>query len=152
MISNNDGRNHQWISPQDDKLLTVIALCIKDKLRTNGVFCRKGWASIMREMCDEYGPGFDRTRIKNRLRTLKTNYANVKKRIREYGFGWIDDKRMVTADWAVWEEYCAVYTNNTTFYYRYLLCDMCPYVHFAWLFYRTTTFGHQNTRARASLL
>ncbi|KAL4179661.1 hypothetical protein AMTRI_Chr13g121190 [Amborella trichopoda] len=119
MNPNNDGRNYNWTSPQDDKLLDVIARCAKDNLMTNGVFRREGWAKITREMYDEYGTGFDRRRINNILRTFKTNYTNIKKLLGESGFGWIEN-------------------------------SMCPYVHFAMLFYRITTVGHQNTRARAS--
>ncbi|KAL4204055.1 hypothetical protein AMTRI_Chr01g107800 [Amborella trichopoda] len=121
MSSNNDGRNYQWMTPQDVKLLDVMASYVKDKLRMNGVFCREN---------------------KNRLRTLKINYANIKTLIEESGFRWIEDRRMVTTDFAVCEEY----------WVNYLLCNMCLYVHFAWLFYHKITVWHQNTKVRASLL
>ncbi|KAL4192927.1 hypothetical protein AMTRI_Chr06g196740 [Amborella trichopoda] len=127
MSSNNNKRNYQWTSLQENKLLDGMALCVNDKLTTNVVFCNKGWARITCEMCDKDGLEFDRTRIKNRHRTLKTNYANIKKIIRESEFRWIEYRRM---------------TNNTTFYKKYLLCNIRPYVDFAWLFYYRDTSGH----------
>ncbi|KAL4187196.1 hypothetical protein AMTRI_Chr09g37880 [Amborella trichopoda] len=101
-----------------------MARCAKDNLMSNGVFCREGWVRIMSEMCDTYDPGYDRRRIKSRLQTLKTNYSNINKVLAEFMFGWVEERMMVTADW----------------------------VHLAMLFYRRTTIGHQNIRARASLL
>ncbi|KAL4185007.1 hypothetical protein AMTRI_Chr10g228440 [Amborella trichopoda] len=122
---------YQWTSPHDDKLLEVMAHCVRDNLRTNGAFCREAWARITRKI-----------KIKNRLWTLRTNYVNIKILIEEFGFRWIEEMWMVTTDWVVWEEYCL----------NYLLCNQCLCVHFAWLFYRKITVGHQNTRVRASLL
>ncbi|KAL4184894.1 hypothetical protein AMTRI_Chr10g3310 [Amborella trichopoda] len=73
-----------WMSPQDDKLLNVMARCAEENLMMNGLF----W--------------FDQRRIKNRLRTLMTNYSNIKKLFAESGFGRVEERRMIIVNWAVW--------------------------------------------------
>ncbi|KAL4191221.1 hypothetical protein AMTRI_Chr07g28710 [Amborella trichopoda] len=83
MSSDNVGSNYQWTVLQNESLLEIKADYARKGMRANGQFVRDAWAIIICHMCQQYGPGL----------------------ISKYGFGWNEDRRMISTSWDVWEEY-----------------------------------------------
>lgn len=52
-----------------------------------------------------FGPKFKKDKLKNRRKTYRRWYNNVKQMLNLSGFGWNEETRMVTAETAVWEDY-----------------------------------------------
>ena len=59
-------------------------------------------------MKTQYGDFFSKDKLKNRFKTLKKTYADLKAMLDLSGFGWDDARKMVTAEPQVWKEYVAV--------------------------------------------
>ena len=59
-------------------------------------------------MMEKFGDDYDKGKIRNRLRTLKTCYKHIKTLIGLSGFGWDEERKKVTAEAGVWDDYIAV--------------------------------------------
>ncbi|XXG77703.1 hypothetical protein AAC387_Pa08g1807 [Persea americana] len=60
-------------------------------------------------MKTQYGDFFSKDKLKNRFKTLKKTYADLKAMLDLSGFGWDDARKMVTAEPQVWKEYVAAH-------------------------------------------
>ncbi|XP_060170060.1 uncharacterized protein LOC132600733 isoform X2 [Lycium barbarum] len=62
-----------------------------------------------------YGDKLDKTKMKNRMRTLKKTYATMKRMIQHSGFGWNEETRKVDAEDDVWEQYLAAHPKDSQY-------------------------------------
>ena len=66
------------------------------------------WKEIEQKMMEKFGDDYDKGRIRNCLRTLKTRYKQIKTLIGLSGFGSEDKEKKVTAEDQVWDDYVKV--------------------------------------------
>ncbi|XXG79650.1 hypothetical protein AAC387_Pa09g0677 [Persea americana] len=71
-------------------------------------------------MKTQYGDFFSKDKLKNRFKTLKKTYADLKAMLDLSGFGWDDARKMVIVEPQVWKEYVvahpkAAHYKNKTF-------------------------------------
>lgn len=59
-------------------------------------------------MKNKFGDAYDRSKIRNRLRTLKGHYYHIKTLVELSGFGWDDITKSVTANEEVWNDFIKV--------------------------------------------
>ena len=52
-----------------------------------------------------HGAFFSKDKLKNRFKTLKKTYGDLKAMLDLSGFGWNDTRKMVIAEPDVWKEY-----------------------------------------------
>ncbi|XP_009804065.1 uncharacterized protein LOC107777904 [Nicotiana tabacum] len=62
-----------------------------------------------------YGDKLDKTKMKNRMRTLKKTYATMKRMVQHSGFGWNEETRKVDAENDVWEQYLAAHPKDAQY-------------------------------------
>ncbi|XP_059310669.1 uncharacterized protein At2g29880-like [Lycium ferocissimum] len=62
-----------------------------------------------------YGDKLDKTKMKNRMRTLKKTYATMKRMIQHSGFGWNEETRKVDAEDDVWEQTFAAHPKDAQY-------------------------------------
>ena len=65
----------------------------------------EGWSEIMKQMKTQFGTDFKKDKLKNHFKSFKTWYSVMKTLVNLSGFGWDEDKKMVTAENGVWDDY-----------------------------------------------
>ncbi|XP_060200117.1 uncharacterized protein LOC132628349 [Lycium barbarum] len=94
----------KWSEVQDEHFIYFIAEQVKLGRTQQGGLTTEGWDGVEREMNKLYGDKLDKTKMKNRMRTLKKTYATMKRMIQHSGFGWNEETRKVDAEDDVWEK------------------------------------------------
>ncbi|XXG62153.1 hypothetical protein AAC387_Pa05g0576 [Persea americana] len=69
-------------------------------------------------MKDKFRDAYDKSKIRNRLRTLKSHYNQIKTFIGLSGFGWDDVTKKVTASEEVWDDFIKAHPNYEFFRHR----------------------------------
>ncbi|XP_016440075.2 uncharacterized protein LOC107765891 [Nicotiana tabacum] len=86
-----------------------------------GGLTTEGWDGVEREMNKLYGDKLDKTKMKNRMRTLKKTYATMKRTAQHSGFGWNEETRKFDAEDDVWEQYLAAHPKDAKYKTKKLL-------------------------------
>ncbi|RWR92102.1 Myb/SANT-like domain-containing protein [Cinnamomum micranthum f. kanehirae] len=102
-------KNLKWTPLQDDTLIQLMLDQCKDGRNIKGGFTCEGWNLLTKEMKTQYGDFFSKDKLKNRFKTLKKTYGDLKAMLDLSGFGWDDTRKMVTAEPQVWKEYVAAH-------------------------------------------
>ncbi|XP_060182443.1 uncharacterized protein At2g29880-like [Lycium barbarum] len=92
----------KWSEVQDEHFIYFIAEQVKLGRTQQGGLTTEGWDGVEREMNKLYGDKLDKTKMKNRMRTLKKTRATMKRMIQHSGFGWNEETRKVDAEDDVW--------------------------------------------------
>ena len=93
---------------QDDTLIQLMVEQCKEGRGIKGGFTCEGWDLLTKEIKTAHGSFFSKDKLKNRFKTLKKTYGDLKAMLDLSGFGWDDTRKMVTAEPDVWKEYVAV--------------------------------------------
>ncbi|XXG77557.1 hypothetical protein AAC387_Pa08g1690 [Persea americana] len=111
-------KNLKWTPLQDDTLTQLMLDQCEKGRNIKGGFTCEWWDLLTKEMKTQYGDFFSKDKLKNRFKTLKKTYVDLKAMLDLSGFGWDDARKMVTAEPQVWKEYVAAhpkaahYTNK----------------------------------------
>ena len=98
-------KNLKWTPMQDDTLIQLMVEQCKEGRSIKGGFTCEGWNLLTKEMKTAHGAFFKRDKLKNRFKTLKKTYGDLKAMLDLSGFGWNDTRKMVIAEPDVWKEY-----------------------------------------------
>ena len=79
--------NLKWTPPYDEKLIEVMVDQCREVHGIKGGFTCEGWNLLTRKMKSEFGESFTEDKLKNRFKTLKKTYANMKAMLDLSGFG-----------------------------------------------------------------
>lgn len=101
-------RNMKWTNRQDDILIHFMREQCKDKKSIPGGFNAEGWNTMTKQMKKQFGTDFTKDKLKNRFKTFKKWYKGMKTILNSNGFGWDEDKKMITAEMKVWDDYIVV--------------------------------------------
>ena len=101
-------RNIKWTNTNDVVLLHIMLEMRKEGKVIPGGFTSEGWALITKEMQTKFGPEFSKDKLKNRLKSYKTWYSAMKAMLNLGGFGWDEERKKVTVEAGVWDDYIAV--------------------------------------------
>ncbi|XXG62854.1 hypothetical protein AAC387_Pa05g1154 [Persea americana] len=122
-------RNKKWINTNDVALLHIMLEMRKEgKVLPRG-FTSKGWALITKEMQTKFEPEFNKDKLKNRLKSYKKWYSAMKVMLNLSGFGWYEERKKVTAEAGVWDDYIAAHPGASMYRSRsmpdyYILCEI----------------------------
>lgn len=97
-------RNMRWTNRQDEKFIYFMCEQGKQGKSIPGGFTTEGWNEITKQMKKQFGNDFDKSKLKNRFKSYKKWYSGMKTLLNLSGFGWDEDKKMVTAETAVWDD------------------------------------------------
>ncbi|KAL4192011.1 hypothetical protein AMTRI_Chr06g170120 [Amborella trichopoda] len=98
-------KNYYWNAHQDDYFIDLMVNEVSRGRKTGGVFHKDAWNAMTKAMKAKYGEDFDKDRLRNRLKTIKGQYSNVKQLLQQSGFWWNEETKMVTGDEAVWDDF-----------------------------------------------
>ncbi|RWR73164.1 Myb/SANT-like domain-containing protein [Cinnamomum micranthum f. kanehirae] len=104
-------KNISWTDYSNDYLMDLFIEQVKLGRKDEGGYTTEGWKEIERKMMEKFGDDYDKGKIRNRLRTLKTRYKQIKTLIGLSGFGWDDKEKKVTAEDQVWDDYVKVHPD-----------------------------------------
>lgn len=103
-----DKKNVTWTEIADEFLTNVLIEQITLGRKDGIGFTSEGWREIERKMKEKFGDAYDKAKIRNRLRTVKSHYNHIKILMGLSGFGWDDITKRVTAEDQVWDDYLKV--------------------------------------------
>ncbi|RWR73442.1 L10-interacting MYB domain-containing-like protein isoform X1 [Cinnamomum micranthum f. kanehirae] len=66
-------------------------------------------------MMEKFGDDYDKGKIRNRLRTLKNRYKQIKTLIELNGFGLDDKEKKTIVEDQVWDDYVKVHPNHAKY-------------------------------------
>ncbi|RWR87796.1 Myb/SANT-like domain-containing protein [Cinnamomum micranthum f. kanehirae] len=91
--------NLKWTPPHDEKLIEVMVDQCREGRGMKGGFTCEEWNLLTQNMKSEFGESiFTKDMLKNRFKTLKKTYANMKAMLDLSGFGWDDTRKLVTTE------------------------------------------------------
>ncbi|XP_077249377.1 uncharacterized protein LOC143888873 [Tasmannia lanceolata] len=102
---NNDRSRTRWTSPMDRYFIDLMLDQISAGSKGEQGFGRQAWVDMTAKFNTKFGLQFDKDILKNRHKTLKKLYNSLKTLLGLSGFGWDEQRHMVTADDLVWEDY-----------------------------------------------
>ena len=89
-------------------------------------------------MKDKFRDAYDKSKIRNRLRTLKSHYNQIKTFIGLSGFGWDDVTKKVTASEEVWDDFIKVSVLVIIYSLRFFKL-FCKFTFYPLLFHLSTS-------------
>lgn len=98
----------KWTDAHDEVLLLIMLDMRKEGKFIPGGFTSEGWGLITRQMLTVHGPEFSKDKLKNRFKSYKKWYSAMKSMLNLSGFGWDEERKKVTAEEGVWDDYIAV--------------------------------------------
>ena len=96
---------HTWTHEQKAELLEGIAEFISKGLAThNGNLNKLGWTYLMEKINERFTLKLSRDQVKNAKNKIRDLYVDMKFLRNQSGFGWDNEKQVVTANQATWDE------------------------------------------------
>ncbi|XP_018471009.2 uncharacterized protein At2g29880 isoform X2 [Raphanus sativus] len=91
---------------------------------------KQAWTEMVRLFNAKFESSFTVDVLKNRYKTLRRQYNAIKSLLGSHGFGWDDERHMVTADDNVWQDYIKAHRDARQFMTRPIpyykdLCVLC---------------------------
>ncbi|RWR86388.1 L10-interacting MYB domain-containing protein [Cinnamomum micranthum f. kanehirae] len=94
----------KWTGTNDVALLHIMLEIRKEGKVIPGGFTSEGWGLITKEMQTKFGSDFS----KDKLKSYKKWYSVMNAMLNLSGFGWYEERKKVTAEAVVWDDYIAV--------------------------------------------
>ncbi|RZC70870.1 hypothetical protein C5167_034557 [Papaver somniferum] len=94
-----------WTPPMDQLFIELMVEQVVGKQLLDGQFSKIAWVSIVTKFKESFGPSFNKEVLKNRMKTLKKNFNVVSSLRGQSGFGWNDEKEIVTTPDVVWSNH-----------------------------------------------
>ncbi|KAG5600656.1 hypothetical protein H5410_032026 [Solanum commersonii] len=105
----------KWSEVQDEHFIYFIVEQVKLERTQPGGLTIEGWDSVEKEMNKLYGDKLDKTKMKNRMRTLKKIDATMKRMSQHSEFGWNEETRKIGVEDDVWEPYLAAHPKDSMY-------------------------------------
>ena len=98
----------KWTDAHDEVLLLIKLDMRKERKFIPGGFMSEGWGLITKQMQTIHGPEFSKDKLKNKFKSYKKRYSAMKCMLNLSGFGWDEERKKVTVEEGVWDDYIAV--------------------------------------------
>ncbi|XP_077210292.1 uncharacterized protein LOC143845761 [Tasmannia lanceolata] len=110
-----------WTQSMDHCFIGLMVDEVTKGNKNDQGFTRQGWMNLVTKFNQSTGLQFDKDKLKNRYKSLKREYGAIKLLRNHSGFGWDEQRQMVTADGPVWEDYCKAHPDASKFRTRSIL-------------------------------
>ncbi|RWR90957.1 L10-interacting MYB domain-containing-like protein isoform X1 [Cinnamomum micranthum f. kanehirae] len=122
-------KNMKWTDAHDEVLLLIMLDMRKEGKFIPGGFTSEGWGLITKQMVTVHGPDFSKDKLKNRFKSYKKWYSAMKSMLNLSGFGWDEERKKVTAEEGVWDDYIAAHPGHSMYRTRHmpnylLMCEI----------------------------
>ena len=102
-------KNVIWMDDMDDTLIESLLDQMQKGLKIGGTFVRSAYVTVANILSDTcVGKTINADHVKNRIKTLKGNFASTKDFLKTSGFGFNHSTQMIEAPTDVWETYIKV--------------------------------------------
>ncbi|KAK4415499.1 hypothetical protein Salat_2657300 [Sesamum alatum] len=109
-----------WFAEMDEILLDAFVAEDEKGNRHDGTWTSTAFDNIVKECVEKFGHVIDKENLKNRQRTLKTNFAACYDAFRGHsGFAWNPESQLFEAEPEVWKE--IIEANSNAAKWRYTL-------------------------------
>lgn len=109
-----------WTSPMDNCLSKILADYAKEGYRGENIIKSATYAAAVEALNEKFGLELNKEHVKNRLKTLKKQYAVLREILAQKGFKWDKTRKTVVANDATWKEYIKVELNAID--YLFIFC------------------------------
>uniref|UniRef100_A0A0E0MMV4 Myb/SANT-like domain-containing protein n=1 Tax=Oryza punctata TaxID=4537 RepID=A0A0E0MMV4_ORYPU len=76
-----------------------------DSFRTQNAWSEKAWINIVCRLNTKFSTSFTTNQVKQKEQDLKKDYRNVNDLLHQSGFGWDNERMMVSAPQSVWDTF-----------------------------------------------
>ncbi|XP_058106063.1 uncharacterized protein LOC131249362 [Magnolia sinica] len=105
--ANCSGRKTQinWTSYMDECMTSALVEEVSQGKKSDNAFQEASVNKVAKIVIDTFSVQVDKEKCKNRLRTLKKKYNLVKFALSKSGFSWDEERKCVTVEPDVWNEF-----------------------------------------------
>ncbi|XP_077226070.1 uncharacterized protein At2g29880-like [Tasmannia lanceolata] len=119
--TNNDRSRTIWTQPMTHYFIELMIDEVGKGNNNSQGFSKQAWTHMTRLFNSKFGVQFSKDHLKNRHKTLKRLYNDVKLLLDQSGFGWDEQREMITADDVVWNNYIEAHPDATKYRFRPIL-------------------------------
>ncbi|KAF8407526.1 hypothetical protein HHK36_006660 [Tetracentron sinense] len=112
-------KNLSWTQDMDNCLIDVLVVQAQLGLKVDKAFKGPAYTAACKEMNDKFQINCTTQHIKNRLKTIKKNFATLRELMRNgSGFSWNDMSKTFDAEPTVWRTYIDAHPDAKQFRYK----------------------------------
>jgi Myb/SANT-like DNA-binding domain len=120
--------NAKWCNEEIASMVTQLMQAKKDGNTSDNGFKSTVWTTIANSFDDQRK--YERRVVETKFSRMKKDFSQVKwLRFEASGFGWDDEKKLVTAEDSVWEELAEVYHIYCLICISTILTTVCSPIH-----------------------
>ncbi|GAB4853381.1 hypothetical protein Ancab_017559 [Ancistrocladus abbreviatus] len=94
---NSSKKQHRWTKPMSRRLLEILAEEVKKGNRPNNTFKTSSFTLAAKRISEEFGVKCLPDHVDNHLKTLRNSWTMIYKLRGNFGFGWDENLKMITA-------------------------------------------------------
>lgn len=111
-------KNLTWDDDMDDMLIDSLIDQMHKGQKISGSFTRNAYATVACLITQKFGMSCHSENVKNRMKTLKSNFSEAKDILNSSGFGFNQSTQRIEATTSVWETYIKVILLLTNVFLR----------------------------------
>ncbi|XAR62359.1 hypothetical protein NMG60_11017091 [Bertholletia excelsa] len=114
--SGSDRSRTIWTPEMDRYFIDLMLEQVSKGNRINdNLFSKHAWEHMMSSFCAKFKFQYEKDVLKNRHKTLRNLYRAIKNILDQKGFSWDENRKMVTADNKVWDDYIKVHPDARSY-------------------------------------
>lgn len=95
--------NLKWTTPMDKVFLDALIAEEINGNRVDGQFTSKAYENVVKECTKRLSYPFTKDHLKNRLKTIKTNFGEVHDLFHASGWGWDEETKLFNNEEEIWQ-------------------------------------------------
>ncbi|XP_068494616.1 uncharacterized protein [Phaseolus vulgaris] len=111
----NQTKNLRWTVEMDHWLGKILVDQVKKGLKVDKVLLTEAYEAAVSVVNAKFGLHLTKFNIKNRLKTWKKQYEQLKEILSHTGFKWDETKKMIIASDSTWNDYIRTHLDARTF-------------------------------------
>ncbi|KAF8401398.1 hypothetical protein HHK36_012336 [Tetracentron sinense] len=100
-----------WTPTMDRYFINLMLDHVRRGNKIGRSFNKQAWMDMTVLFNEKFGFQYDKDVLKNRYKTLRRQYTDIKILLGQNGFGWDGTLQMVTADVYIWDDYVKAHPN-----------------------------------------
>lgn len=119
IISSGEGKSSQappncdrsrtyWTPPMDRYFIDLMLEQMQRGNKIDNTFIAQSWIDMTTLFNGKFGSQHDKDVLKNRYKSLRKQYTDIKLLLEQSGFTWDETRQMVRADDNIWDAYMKV--------------------------------------------
>ncbi|KAF8398002.1 hypothetical protein HHK36_016928 [Tetracentron sinense] len=128
--TSSDRSRTNWTTPMDHYFIELLLDQVYRGNKIGHVFGKQAWAEMIALFNTKCGFQYDMDVLKNRYKSLRKQYNDIKILLNQNGFIWDETRQIVTADNRIWDDYIKAHPSSRSYKTKVLpyyndLCVIC---------------------------